>query len=107
LRIVLRGRLRANAARSRAGTRPLEYFTKWDEFGGVQISPDGEFIAALTGKYGRSMLVFQDLKNKKTVATVGRRWSGWHSATKVTPPMTRALAARCTSGSCNSSTRTS
>ena len=71
LRIVLRGRFRANAARSRAGTRPLEYFTKWDEFGGVQISPDGEFIAALTGKYGRSMLVFQDLKNKKTVATVG------------------------------------
>ena len=53
------------------GPAPLEYFTKWDEFGGVQISPDGEFIAALTGKYGRSMLVFQDLKNKKTVATVG------------------------------------
>lgn len=53
------------------GAVPLEYFTKWDEFGGVKISPDGEFIAALTGKYGRSMLVFQDLKNRKTVATVG------------------------------------
>jgi dipeptidyl aminopeptidase/acylaminoacyl peptidase len=54
-----------------AGPVPLEFFTKFDEFGGVKISPDGEFIAALAGKYGRSMIVFQDLKNKKTVASVG------------------------------------
>jgi dipeptidyl aminopeptidase/acylaminoacyl peptidase len=53
------------------GPAPIEYFTKWDEFGGVKISPDGEFIAALAGKYGRSLLVLQDLKSKKTVATVG------------------------------------
>jgi dipeptidyl aminopeptidase/acylaminoacyl peptidase len=53
------------------GPAPIEYFTKWDEFGGVKIAPDGEFIAALAGKYGRSLLVLQDLKSKKTVATVG------------------------------------
>jgi dipeptidyl aminopeptidase/acylaminoacyl peptidase len=49
---------------------PLEFFTKFDQFGGVKISPDGEFIAALSGTYGRSMIVFQDLKNKKSVASV-------------------------------------
>jgi dipeptidyl aminopeptidase/acylaminoacyl peptidase len=54
-----------------SGPIPLEFFTKFDEFGGVKISPDGEFIAALAGKYGRSLLVFQDLKSRKTVATVG------------------------------------
>ena len=50
------------------GGMPVEYFTKFDEFGGVKISPDGQFIAALAGKYGRSMVVFIDLKEKKTVA---------------------------------------
>jgi dienelactone hydrolase len=49
---------------------PLEFFTKFDEFGGVKISPDGEFIASLAGTYGRSMVVFQDIKNKRTVASV-------------------------------------
>ena len=44
---------------------PIEHFTKFDEFGGVKISPDGEFIAVLTGKYGRSTVLFVDLKNKK------------------------------------------
>ena len=59
----------ANSLRS-GGRMPVEYFTKYDEFGGVKIAPDGQFIAALAGKYGRSSVVFIDLKEKKTVRTV-------------------------------------
>jgi dipeptidyl aminopeptidase/acylaminoacyl peptidase len=44
---------------------PVEAFTRWDEFGAIKISPDGEFVAIATGKYGRSMIAFIDLKNKK------------------------------------------
>lgn len=53
-----------------AGPIPLEAFTKFDEFGGVKISPDGQFIAVLTGKYGRSMVLFVDLRNKKPVSGI-------------------------------------
>jgi dipeptidyl aminopeptidase/acylaminoacyl peptidase len=59
------------AAPSPAGAAiPIDYFTKYDEFGGVKISPDGEFIAVLTGKYGRSTIVFTDLKAKKNVGGI-------------------------------------
>ena len=53
-----------------AGPIPLEHFTRFDEFSGLKISPDGEFIALRTGKYGRSALLFIDLKNKKIVSGV-------------------------------------
>jgi dipeptidyl aminopeptidase/acylaminoacyl peptidase len=53
-----------------SGPMPLEYFTKFDEFGGVKISPDGEFYAMLTGKYGRSAVLFVDIKSKKVVGGV-------------------------------------
>jgi len=49
---------------------PLEYFTRYDEFSGMKISPDGEFVALHTGKYGRSALLFVDLKNKKVVSGI-------------------------------------
>ena len=49
---------------------PIEHFTKFDEFGGVKISPDGQFIAVLTGKYGRSTIVFTDLKAKKITSGI-------------------------------------
>jgi len=49
---------------------PVEFFTKYDEFGGVKISPDGQFIAVLTGKYGSSTLLFTDLKAKKNVGGI-------------------------------------
>jgi dipeptidyl aminopeptidase/acylaminoacyl peptidase len=58
------------AATPPAGPIPLEAFTKFDEFGGVKISPDGGFIAVLTGKHGRSKILFIDLKNKKTLAGI-------------------------------------
>ena len=53
-----------------SGPIPIEHFTKFDEFGGVKISPDGEFIAVLTGKYGRSTILFTDLKAKKIVSGI-------------------------------------
>ena len=53
-----------------SGPIPIEHFTKFDEFGGVKISPDGEFIAVLTGKYGRSTILFTDLKAKKIVGGI-------------------------------------
>jgi hypothetical protein len=52
------------------GPIPIEHFTKFDEFGGVKISPDGQFIAVLTGKYGRTAVLFIDLKNKKSTGGI-------------------------------------
>jgi dipeptidyl aminopeptidase/acylaminoacyl peptidase len=65
-----------------SGPIPLEHFTKFDEFGGVKISPDGEFIAVLSGAEGRSRLVFIDLDNNKVVsgvATDGDSYSKIHT----------------------------
>src|ERR1041384_7096937 len=58
------------AAAPAAGPIPLEVFTRFDEFGGVKISPDGEFIAVLTGKYGRSTIIFTDLKARKVISGI-------------------------------------
>lgn len=52
------------------GVLPLEAFTRHDEFGTIKISPDGQFVALSTGKYGRTALVFIDLKEKKIVSGV-------------------------------------
>jgi dipeptidyl aminopeptidase/acylaminoacyl peptidase len=60
----------APAAAPAPGPLPIEHFTKFDEFGGVKISPDGEFIAVLAGKYGRSNVLFYDIKNKKAVSGI-------------------------------------
>jgi dipeptidyl aminopeptidase/acylaminoacyl peptidase len=49
-----------------AGTPlPIEHFTRWDEFGTIKISPDGQFVAITVGEHGRSTIAFIDLKNKK------------------------------------------
>ncbi len=53
-----------------AGPIPIEQFTRFDEFGGLKISPDGQFGAMLTGKYGRSVVAFLDLKTKKLVSGI-------------------------------------
>lgn len=58
------------AAAPPAGPLPLESFTKFDEFGGIKISPDGQFVALLTGRNGRSALLFVDVRNKKIVSGV-------------------------------------
>jgi dipeptidyl aminopeptidase/acylaminoacyl peptidase len=47
------------------GPIPIEQFTRHDDFGTLKISPDGQFIALTTGKFGREILAFIDLKDKK------------------------------------------
>jgi dipeptidyl aminopeptidase/acylaminoacyl peptidase len=64
--IAVHADLLAQTAAPASGLLPIEHFTKFDEFGGVKISPDGEYIAVLTGRYGRSAVLFIDLKNKKS-----------------------------------------
>ena len=58
------------AAAPAARPIPIEAFTRFDEFGGMKISPDGEFLAVLTGKYGRSMIAFTELKSRKVVSGI-------------------------------------
>jgi dipeptidyl aminopeptidase/acylaminoacyl peptidase len=53
-----------------AGPLPLDHFTKFDQSGGLKLSPDGEYYAVLTGKYGRSAIVFVEIKTKKAVGGV-------------------------------------
>lgn len=49
---------------------PIEQFTRHDEFGTIKISPTGEFVALSTGKYGRSLLAFINLKDGKVTSGV-------------------------------------
>jgi hypothetical protein len=49
---------------------PIHSFTRFDEFGGMKISPDGQFVAVLSGKEGRAQLTFIDLASKKVVSGV-------------------------------------
>jgi dipeptidyl aminopeptidase/acylaminoacyl peptidase len=58
------------AAAPPAGPIPIEHFTRYDEFSDLKISPDGEFVAVHTGKYGRSAILFVDLKSKKGVSSI-------------------------------------
>lgn len=51
-------------------TLPIEQFTRFDEFGTLKISPDGEYVAMTTGKYGRSVIAFVDLAGKNPVTGV-------------------------------------
>lgn len=48
----------------------VDTFTRFDEFGGLKISPDGEVVAMLMGKHGREVIAFFDLKNKKLMSGV-------------------------------------
>ena len=57
-------------AQSHGAPLPIEHFTRYDEFGGIKLSPTGEFAAYMTGKYGRSMLVFISMKDKKITGGV-------------------------------------
>ena len=68
--IGLRQRSRANAgagapAARAAAARALHELRRVRR---REVSPDGEFFAMLTGKYGRSAMMFVDIKNKKVVS---------------------------------------
>ncbi len=49
---------------------PIEYFTRYDEYGEVKISPDGKFLAMSMGTFGRTLVAFLDLEQKKLVSGV-------------------------------------
>lgn len=67
---AIQARAAVDAADVPAGPIPIEYFTKYDEVGGIKISPDGEHIAMLAGKYGRSALIFTLRTDKKVVGGI-------------------------------------
>jgi dipeptidyl aminopeptidase/acylaminoacyl peptidase len=83
-----------------AGPLPIESFTKFDEFGGLKISPDGAFVALLTGKNGRGALLFVDLKNKKIVSGIRAPEDGeideyhWISPTRLVYMIAQRYAGR-------------
>src|SRR5688572_8364822 len=88
------------AAAPPAGPVPIEHFTRFDEFSGLKISPDGEFVALRTGKHGRSALLFVDLKNKKIVSGVRAPENGeiaeyyWISPTRLVYMLAQRFAGR-------------
>lgn len=53
---------------------PIDYFTRDDDVGLMQVSPDGEFLGAITGGSDLSALIFIDLATMKM--TGGVRASG-------------------------------
>jgi dipeptidyl aminopeptidase/acylaminoacyl peptidase len=51
-----------------AETIPIEDFARVPEFLHVQLSPDGQFVAFLREKEGKTTLFFRDLQNKQTAS---------------------------------------
>src|SRR5690348_3471429 len=49
---------------------PIELFTRYDEFNSPKLSPDGQHIAYLTGKYGRSAVAIINTADRKLVGGV-------------------------------------
>jgi len=43
---------------------PIKHFTNHSDFGGIKLSPDGVRAAYLTGRNGRSIIAFIDIKDK-------------------------------------------
>jgi dipeptidyl aminopeptidase/acylaminoacyl peptidase len=58
------------AADDKQASLPIEQFTRYDEFSSPTLSPDGDHIAYLTGKYGRSIVAVIGSKDKKLVGGV-------------------------------------
>ncbi len=48
----------------------VEAFIKYDEFGGIKLSPSGKYAVFMTGKYGRSILVFMTVKERKGISSL-------------------------------------
>ena len=63
----------AAAAENPAAPPPLSDFTKYDEFGGILLSPDGVHAVALGGKHGRELLAFISMKGGAFVNGVRAR----------------------------------
>jgi dipeptidyl aminopeptidase/acylaminoacyl peptidase len=67
--LLLAALLGANAF-AQSTPLPIEHFARWDEFGGIKISPDGKYLALLTGDGARTTLAFVDLQNGKVDSAV-------------------------------------
>ena len=67
---LLAGAALADAVPERAPPLPIEYFTRHDDFGTLKISPDGQFGAMTTGKFGREILAFIDLNGRNATAGI-------------------------------------
>jgi dienelactone hydrolase len=52
---------------------PIGDFTRYDEFGGILLSPDGRHAAILAGRHGRSLLGFLSIADSKVINTVRAR----------------------------------
>jgi dipeptidyl aminopeptidase/acylaminoacyl peptidase len=61
------------AAAPSAASPSIEDFTRYDDFGGILLSPDGAFAAALGGKHGRGVLAFLSMKDGKRLTGVRAR----------------------------------
>lgn len=59
-----------SAPRAAEALIPVDEFTRYDEFGTIKISPDGEFLALSAGKLGRSLIVFISLEEMKAITGV-------------------------------------
>ena len=49
---------------------PVEYFTRYDQLGSLELSPNGEFVAASVGQSGQYSLMVFSVKDKKIVGGV-------------------------------------
>jgi dipeptidyl aminopeptidase/acylaminoacyl peptidase len=49
---------------------PVKAFTQYDKFGGIKLSPSGKYAVFMTGKYGRSDLIFITMKDMKVISRV-------------------------------------
>jgi dienelactone hydrolase len=56
-----------------AAAPSIEDFTRYDDFGGILLSPDGEYAAVLGGKHGRGVLGFLSMKDGKMTNGVRAR----------------------------------
>jgi dienelactone hydrolase len=59
-----------NTQKSAPTPLPVQAFVKYDEFGGIKLSPSGKYAAYMTGKYGRSILAFVTMADMKVISGV-------------------------------------
>lgn len=57
-----------SAASATPAVLPVEYFTRYDQLGSLELSPNGEFVAASVGQSGQYSLVIFSVKDKKIVS---------------------------------------
>ncbi len=62
--------LGGSGAPAQVAPLPIEAFTCFDEVGDIQLSPSGEYAAYLTGDFGRTVIVFIKVSDRKVVGGV-------------------------------------